>query len=267
MNDTNKLKDEVKNYWNEQACGTQFTNKEKFTKEYFEEIEQKRYAKEPEIFSFAQFTRYHGKKLLEVGMGAGTDFLQWVRAGTEAYGLDLTPEAADHIRHRLSVYGLEAKDIKVGDSERLPYSDNQFDIVYSWGVIHHTPDTEQALHEIIRVCKPGGTVKVMVYHRRSLLAWFFWIKHALLRLKPFKSVTKVLWDHMESIGTKAFTKKEIRQMLKDQPVVNVKLSPVLSYYDRLKRFNKLFQLVAKFAAWILGKDKVGWFLTIELNKK
>jgi len=86
---TENLKQEVYSYWNKASCGTEFVKQEKFTKEYFEEIEKIRYSLEPEIFSFAQFTRYHEKKILEVGVGAGTDFLQWVKAGTQAHGIDL----------------------------------------------------------------------------------------------------------------------------------------------------------------------------------
>lgn len=262
-----KIKEEVRDYWDNQACGSWVSNKDKFTKEYFEEIEEDRYQIQPEIFSFAEFTRYYGKKLLEVGVGAGTDFIQWVRAGTKAHGIDLTQEAIDHVKHRLDLYGLKADDFKVGDSEYLPYDDNTFDIVYSWGVIHHTPDTERSLREIIRVTKPGGKVKVMIYHRHSLLAYFFWVRHALLKLKPWKSVSKVLYDHMESIGTKAFTHKEVSRWLSTEPVENIKIKPVLSYYDKLLRFNKIMQLTSKVFASLFGRDKVGWFLTIEFDKK
>ena len=92
-----------------------------------------RYQIEPEIFAFAQFTRYRGQRLLEVGIGAGTDFLQWVRAGAKAHGVDLSREAVDHVKHRLQVYGLSAEDVRVADAENLPYEDNTFDVVYSWG--------------------------------------------------------------------------------------------------------------------------------------
>lgn len=260
------LKGQVKDYWNNQACGTQYTDKDKYTLEYFEEIENERYSKEPEIFSFAQFSRYHGKKILEVGLGAGTDFLQWVRSGADAFGIDLTPEAVEHVEKRLSLYNLSASEIKVADSEHLPYPDNTFDLVYSWGVIHHTPNTENAFSEIYRVCKPGGKCKVMIYHRHSLLTFFFWVKHALLKGKPFKSFASVLWDHMESIGTKAYTTNEVREILKDKQTDNLIIKPILSYYDLMKRFNPVFQGTAKFLAWILGRDRVGWFLTIEFDK-
>jgi ubiquinone/menaquinone biosynthesis C-methylase UbiE len=263
----NEIKQTVHDYWNDRTCGTWVSHEEKYTKEYYEDIEKDRYLTQPEIFSFAQFTRFHGKKLLEVGVGAGTDFLQWVRAGTQAYGIDLTPEAIEHVNHRLSIYGLKAEEIKVGDSEAIPYPDNFFDVVYIWGVIHHTPNTEKAMQEIIRVCKPGGTCKIMIYHRHSLLAWFFWMKRALLKGKIWRSVSWVLWHHMESYGTKAYTTKEVSEMLGSQPVENVRIQPVLSYYDKLGRFNKFLGFVSKFAAWIMGGDNVGWFLTIEFNKK
>jgi ubiquinone/menaquinone biosynthesis C-methylase UbiE len=169
----NNIKDQVKGFWNEKTCGTWEIDEKKFTRQYFQSIEEDRYSKQPEIFAFAQFTRFTGKKVLEVGIGAGTDFIQWARAGCEAYGIDLTEESIEHLKHRLKLEGLNAKEFKVADSESLPYKDDLFDLVYSWGVIHHTPDTQAALKELIRVCKPGGKCKIMIYHRRSLLAYFF----------------------------------------------------------------------------------------------
>ncbi|ROL62146.1 class I SAM-dependent methyltransferase [Bacteroidetes/Chlorobi group bacterium ChocPot_Mid] len=261
------LKNEVHNFWNQSACGTFLVDKEKYTLEYFEDLEKLRYSMQPEIPIFAKFAESEGKKVLEVGVGAGTDFLQWVRSGAIAYGIDLTEEAIEHVKHRLNLYNLKAEQYAVADSEHLPFADNTFDIVYSWGVIHHTPDTQKALHEIVRVCKPNGTIKVMIYHRHSLLAYFFWIKHALLKFRPWKSISWILWNYMESKGTKAFTKKEVIKMLENQPVEIINIHPVLSYYDRLERFNKLFQIISKFASILLGGNKVGWELLIELQKK
>lgn len=269
MSSTNNeiLKSEVHDYWNESACGTFLIDKEKYTLEYFEDLEKLRYSMQPEIITFAKFDEGKNKKILEVGVGAGTDFLQWVRAGAIAYGIDLTEEAIEHVKHRLKLYRLQAEQFDIADSEHLPFNDNTFDIVYSWGVIHHTPDTQKALHEIIRVCKPKGTIRVMIYHRHSLLAYFFWIKHALIKLRPWKSISWILWNYMESKGTKAFTKKEVIKMLNNQPVDIINIHPVLSYYDKLERFNKFFQLISKISAKILGGNKVGWELLIELQKK
>ena len=101
-----QLKTEVKAYWNRQSCETDQARSQKFTREYFEEIEQHRYTTQSFIHSFAQFTRYRGKRVLEVGFGAGTDFIQWLRAGAVATGIDLTEEALDNLTHRIEIYGL-----------------------------------------------------------------------------------------------------------------------------------------------------------------
>jgi len=261
------LKDDVREYWNSQPCGTQFSDSMKYTRAYFDEIEAHRYKIEPDIFSFAQFTRYYGKNVLEVGIGAGTDFVQWVRAGAKAHGIDATQEGVNHVQQRLQAYDLRAEDVRVADCEALPYQDDEFDLVYSWGVIHHTPNTQGALREIVRVCKPGGQGKIMIYHRHSLLAYFVWVNRALLVGKPWKTLKWCLFHHMESIGTKAYTIKEAKAMFNGLPVERVVIHTHLTYYDRLKRFGKLHQSAAWLASKILGGDKSGWFMTIEFSKR
>src|ERR1035438_2335977 len=145
------LKDQVKAFWHRQSCDTDQAQSEKFTREYFEQIEQWRYRDQPFIHSFAQFTRYHGKRVLEVGFGAGTDFIQWLRAGAVASGIDLTEEALANVRHRIQLYGLpQPESLQVADAESLPFPSNTFDLGYSWGVLHHTPNTEKALAELVR---------------------------------------------------------------------------------------------------------------------
>ncbi|MBL7999152.1 MAG: methyltransferase domain-containing protein [Candidatus Kapabacteria bacterium] len=262
-----ELKSHVAAFWNNQPCGTHVVKGREFSREMSDEIERHRYTVEPEIHAFAQFTRMHGKKVLEVGVGAGTDFIQWVRAGADANGIDLTNEGVDLVRRRLDVYGLKPESLQVADCENIPFPDNTFDCVYSWGVIHHTADTPKAMREIIRVCKPGGICKVMIYNRHSLLTFFFWVQHALLKGKPFRSFADVLWNHMESIGTKAYTRAEAASMLKGQPVTDIKIQPITTYYDRLQRFSKAHQFIARIAECITGTNRFGWFLTMEFRKK
>lgn len=260
------LKHEVYNYWNKASCGTDATQQQKFSWNYFQEIEAARYATESEIFSFAQFTRFHGKKMLEVGVGAGTDFLQWVRAGADCYGIDLTHEGVDNVKHRLDLYGLKAQDIQVADAERLPHINNYFDLVYSWGVIHHSPDTIKCLEEIIRVTKPGGIIKVMIYNRYSLFSFDRYLFYGLLKGKPFQTLSTVLFNHMESIGTKAYTINEVKKILKKYPVKITQLKASvtrheLSYY-KAKPWRWLGYLCA-----LMSPDRLGFFMTIELEKK
>lgn len=261
-----QLKTAVHAYWNKASCGTEVTKSKKFSHEYFEDIEAFRYSVEPEIHSFAQFTRFHGKKMLEVGVGAGTDFLQWVRAGAECYGIDLTEEAVTNVQNRLKTYDLQAREVRVADAQELPYQENCFDLVYSWGVIHHAPDMEKCLQEIIRVTKPGGTIKIMIYNRRSLFAYYQYIRNALLKGKPFKSVSWVLFHHQESLGTKAYTFAEVTQMLKKYPVTIANIQAPVSQHDLLY-YRVLPRVCAYIGACLLGWHKAGWFMTIELKKK
>src|SRR6476619_230701 len=100
------LKEQVREFWNRQSCGTENAIAPKFTREYFEQLESHRYFDQPIVHAFAQFTRYHGKRILEVGFGPGTDFIQWLRAGAIASGVDLTQEGLDHLKNRIAVYGL-----------------------------------------------------------------------------------------------------------------------------------------------------------------
>lgn len=263
--DKQKLKQAVHAYWNKASCGTEVAQSPKHSYDYFQEIEAFRYKIEPEIFAFAQFTRFHGKKVLEVGVGAGTDFLQWARAGAECYGVDLTEESIANVQQRLALYGLKAHDLRVADAQQLPYQSDSFDLVYSWGVIHHAPDMEKCLQEIIRVAKPGSTIKIMIYNRRSLFAYYQYIRNALLKGKPFRSISSVLFYHQESLGTKAYTFSEIRTMLKKYPVSITHLAAHVTQHDLL--YYRFFaRACAYVGACVLGWQKAGWFMTIELQK-
>ncbi|MCE5252293.1 class I SAM-dependent methyltransferase [bacterium] len=261
-----ELKAQVKQYWNKRACGTEGSDSEKHSRKYFDELEDYKYSLESEIFSFAQFTRFHGQKVLEVGVGTGTDFLQWVRAGAEAYGLDLTEEAVEHVRNRLNVYGLEAKEIIVGDAENIPYPDNMFDLVYSWGVIHHSPDTIKALEEIIRVTRPGGKIKIMVYNRRSLITFFLYLHYGLFVKKPFRTISDILYHDIESIGTKAYTIQEFKNILARLPVQLKDISAKLRKVELKWIVPGYVRFLLRMVGFFMGHDKTGYFMTINLEK-
>jgi ubiquinone/menaquinone biosynthesis C-methylase UbiE len=149
--------------------------------------------------------------MLEIGVGAGTDHLQWARAGLDCHGVDLTDAAIATAGGHLALHGFESKLQRV-DAETLPFEDGTFDIVYSWGVIHHSEKPEAILKEIRRVLKPGGEFIGMMYARHSVLAVKLWIKHGLLKLQPWRSLGNVIWNHVESIGTKSYTPAELKAM-------------------------------------------------------
>jgi SAM-dependent methyltransferase len=263
-----ELKSQVKQFWERQSCDTDQARSGKFSRDYFEEIEQWRYADQPFIHSFAQFTRYRGKRVLEVGFGAGTDFLQWLRAGAIASGIDLTEEALENLRHRIAIYGVpQPEQIQVGDAENLPFASDQFDLGYSFGVLHHSPNTERAIAELVRVVKPGGQIKIMLYNRRSIWTLNLWARHALLRGRPWKSFAWALWNHMESVGTKGYTRAEIRQIFSRLPVRNLVVQTETTGMDHViasKPFcilNPVYRLLAR-----LSNKRLGFFHCITAEK-
>lgn len=232
--DSEQLKSEVRDFWNRQSCDTHIATGEKFSREYFEEIESFRYTDQPCIHAFAQFTRHRGQRVLEVGVGAATDFIQWLRAGARASGIDLTPEAIDHARHRIQTYELpQPEHLAVGDAENLPFASDTFDLGYSFGVLHHSPRPERAIAELVRVVRPGGEVKIMLYNRRSICALNAWVKHALLRGQPWKSVAWAVWNHVESIGTQSYTRAELTGMLRRLPLTGLRVHTEVTSADTL----------------------------------
>jgi SAM-dependent methyltransferase len=204
-------KEQVRAHWEREPCGTSTASSVPGTPEFFAEVEQERYRLEPYIPGFAQFERWEGRRILEVGVGLGTDFVRFVRAGADAVGVDLTEAAVEAVRRRLSQEGLAA-EVLVADAEALPFEDASFDLVYSYGVLHHTPDTGRALAEARRVLRPGGEARIMLYSRRSWLALGAWARWGLGRGRPWRSISRVLAEHLESPGTKAYTLPELDRL-------------------------------------------------------
>ncbi len=207
------LKDAVRAHWQRQPCGTRGVAPDD-RRRFFEQIERERYTWEPYIRPFARFEEGRGKRVLEVGVGAGTDFVNWVRQGATATGVDVTEHGVALTRERLALEGLEA-DVRVADAESLPFDDQSFDIVYSYGVLHHSPNTARAVREVHRVLRRGGTARVMVYHYPSWACFMLWGIHSLARGRPWESPRRAVFDHLESPGTKVYTVAEARTLFSD----------------------------------------------------
>ena len=161
-----ELKERVRSFWQEHPCGTKFSDAEMGTLEFFERVEQHRYEKEWHIPKAADFAGTGGLKVLEIGCGLGTDGAQFAKAGADYTGVDLTEASISLARKRFELSGLPG-EFRVADAENLDFADESFDLVYSHGVLHHTPDIKAAVREIHRVLKPGGRAIVMLYHRGS----------------------------------------------------------------------------------------------------
>ena len=181
-------KKRAREQWGQDPCGAVHGREHEFgTRQFFDEVERYRYKEyAPWMKEVMGFDNFAGARLLEVGCGMGTDLLQFARGGARCTGVDLTPRSVEITRHRFNLYG-ERCDFLISDGERLPFADDSFDVVYSNGVLHHTPDTAGAISELYRVLRKGGVAKVMLYHRNSLNYWVeIILRRGLLRGDLFR---------------------------------------------------------------------------------
>jgi len=165
----------VRDYWNGRPCNIRHSNAPVGTKEYFDEVEARKYFVEYHISGFAEFERWRGKKVLEIGCGIGPDTVNFARAGAQVTTVDLSDKSMELARKRAAVFGFEDRiRFCAGDAEQLStfLPPEPYDLIYSFGVIHHTPHPEALLEQLRKYTRPGTTVKIMVYHRRSWkVAW------------------------------------------------------------------------------------------------
>jgi SAM-dependent methyltransferase len=209
--------------WGNNPCGAHIARDYEFgTREYFDAIEEYRYRDyAPWMKEAIGFDLFRGKRVLEVGCGTGTDLLQFARGGAQVTGIDLTPRSVEIARRRFEVYGLSG-EFAIGDAEDLAFPDESFDAVYSFGVLHHTPDTERATGEIRRVLRPGGRAIAMFYNRASLYYWGGLIfkrgvfKGELIGSTPAQIMSRYV-EYTETGGrplVKAYTRREARHLFR-----------------------------------------------------
>ena len=264
-------KESVHDFWNEASCGERLLLPS-LDRAGFEHQASERYRLEPYIETFADFERWRGCKMLEVGVGLGADHQRFVEAGADTCGIDLTPRAIEMCRLRLQAFGLQS-DLRVGDAERLPFDDAVFDLVWSWGVIHHSPDTPAAVREIHRVLKPGGTARVMIYNTWSMVGLMLWTHYGLLRGRPWTTMRDIYSRHLESPGTKAYTPDEARDLFAD--FADVHADTVLTHGDLLasgagQRHGGALLTIARrlwprrLLSWLF--PKAGLFMLIDARK-
>gem|GEM_PF-332747 len=223
-------KEAVRNYWQREPCGVRGVG-EKDRRTFFRHLERQRYQIDAHIPGFAQFERGRGKDVLEIGVGAGTDFVNWLRHGANAVGVDLTTAAVELTKERLELEGLAAQ-VLVADAEKLPFADESFDIVYSYGVLHHSPDTRKAVDEVYRVLRPNGVALLMVYHVPSWTGFLLWGLRCITDGEFFESPRQAIFAQLESPGTKAYTLPEASALV--SKFSNVELRTVLLAGDLLQ---------------------------------
>ena len=207
-----KLND-VHDFWNSESCGARHAEGDSEI-EQFQSQEKLRYQLEPFIIDFARFDDFHSLDVLEIGVGFGADHSRIARSEPNSLvGVDLTDRAIENTKARFEVLGLKS-ELKVENAENLSFEDNLFDAVYSWGVLHHSPNTEKCFEEVFRVLKPGGFAKIMIYHKHAPTGWMLWLRYGLLKLRPFVGMKEIYSSYLESPGTKAYSIEEARHLSK-----------------------------------------------------
>jgi SAM-dependent methyltransferase len=170
---------EAQKQWDTDPCGAcTVQSVEPETHDFYRQIREYRYKDYgPWFETVVRFDDFHGKEILEIGVGLGSDHFSFARNGNRMTALDLSREHLRHTVRHLSLEGFTTKPV-CGDVEGMPFGDNSFDLVYSFGVLMHTPDTAKAFSEVHRVLRPGGVALIGIYNRNS---WFFWIATVLIR--------------------------------------------------------------------------------------
>jgi 2-polyprenyl-3-methyl-5-hydroxy-6-metoxy-1,4-benzoquinol methylase len=208
---------DVQRYWDARPCNIRHSAKPVGSREYFDEVEARKYFVEPHIPAFADFERWRGKRVLEVGCGIGTDSINFARAGAQLTAVDLSSESLRLAAERADVMGVADRiDFIQANAEELTarLTGEPYDLVYSFGVVHHTPRPDLALAAMRALTVPGGTLKLMVYHRRS---WKVFSIVAANGHGRFWKTDELVAEHSEAQTgcpvTFSYTRREARELV------------------------------------------------------
>jgi len=232
--------DRVRDYWNARPCNVRHSLKPVGTREYFDEVEQRKYFVEPHIPGFAEFGRWSGRRVLEIGCGLGTDTISFARAGAQVTAIELSEESAALARARASVYGLTDRiAIHVGNAEELPsiLTPQPFDLIYSFGVIHHSPHPRRIVEHLLRYIDSESEFRLMVYSRVSYK--LFWIMQQE-GIWDMSRIDELIARNSEAQTgcpvTYTYTDETVRELLRGFEVVDVNKAHIFTWdVDAYKR--------------------------------
>ncbi len=248
---TDRSVSRVRDFWSRNINGLRFLPAFPKTAEEFRAAAAFRYRYHyhlPPLFDTIA-AAHGGERLLEVGCGMGDDTSELARRGLDVTAVDLTEEAASCTLSRLKLLALSGSTL-AANAERLPFADDRFDAAYSFGVLHHTPDTKRAIEEVRRVLKPGGEAFVMLYHRRSLN----FLVHRLTGI-PFDG-TRGDPCPVES----TYTKEGVRRLFDGFSHCRIEVDYLFGTGYRFAN-----RLLPRFLHRILGR-RIGWHLMIQAKK-
>ncbi|MBA4319680.1 MAG: class I SAM-dependent methyltransferase [Flavobacterium sp.] len=225
--------EKVKKYWDERPCNIRHSQSKIGTRQYFNEVERRKYFVEPHIPRFAEFEKWRGKKVLEIGCGIGTDTINFARSGAQVTATDISEKSLDLMRQRARVFGLEDKiKFYCGNAEKLSefVPVEPYDLIYSFGVIHHTPNPGRVIEEIRKYVYSGSVIKIMVYHRYSWKVLWILLTYGK---GAFWKLDELIAQNSEAQGgspvTYTFSIKDIRNLLKEFKIINISIEHIFPY--------------------------------------
>jgi SAM-dependent methyltransferase len=223
--------EDIQGFWQASACGDRYAEGNSL-RDQLEAQARAKYELEPYIHPFAKFTDGTGRRVLEIGVGMGADHAEWARSRPSYLaGVDLTDKAVELTRARLSFAGL-ISDLRQANAEALPFEKGSFDIVYSWGVLHHSPDPQRAIDEVWRVLRPSGRARVMLYHREGMVFLLGWMLHKAKRGRQSHSLDAFIASNVESPGTRAYSVDGARRLF--SRFESCRVVPTLTHADLLE---------------------------------
>ncbi len=263
---------DIKQYWEKRPPGIRHSDHEYGSEEFFNEVELSRYSdkfKYSYLKEISEFKEHANESVLEVGLGLGTDILQFAKNGSKVYGIDLTQNSVDTVKKRFQLNNLDG-EFRVASFKEIPYEDNTFDLVYCFGVLHHSPFMEEGIEEIRRVLKPGGKAIIMLYHKgfkyyiRKLFFEGF-IKLKYLKYNTQEIINKVTEDFGNSPCTLVVNRKEVNELFSNYSSIS---STGHRIDDYLKFGSFFFSPTYCLPGFLSEKieDKFGWNIVIKAIK-
>lgn len=262
----------VKEYWDRRPCNLRHSEQPIGTKEYFDEVEARKYFVEKHIPKFAEFENWRDKRVLEIGCGIGTDTINFARHGALVTSVDLSERSIEIARGRMTLFGMQDRvRFYRGNAEQLSafVPVEPYDLIYSFGVIHHTPHPERVLEQLRLYAQPGTTVKVMVYHRRSWkVAWILLTEGHGRFWKLQELVAKNSEAQTGCPITYTYTRREGRALLERHgfPVRDIRVDHIFAYripdYVRYRYVKELYFRWMPPALFQALESRFGWHLCI-----
>lgn len=258
---------EATKQWNARACGE--LDGDRATLDYFRRVELDRYTRQPWQRRYFLYEDFNGKDVLEIGIGQGTDLMQFARAGAHCHGVDITDNHIQLSKSNFELNGIPV-DIRKADATKLPYGDATIDCVYSFGVIHHIPEAEQVLAEIRRVLKPGGVLLIALYYKWSAFHLFSKLfAHGILMgwlvTKGYAGLLATIEEGADGVSTrpyvKMYSKSDVARL-----VSGFKIADLSVHQLEPNHFSKVFRWLIPDAVARALESRLGWYVCCKAER-